>query len=283
MAKPKDSSEDLGKSIANDLGDPSDDDPNAGDDAGTQTGDDDGGNADSKEGKPEAKKGQDDGGDQKGKDDKPKTLTMTEEELDERIRAGSTDAVNKAVAAVNSTKDKEIDTLRKGAADREEALLREQEEARLTGLSPEDRAKMLESINIDRERRDAQRQKNEAADIYRTALIERRVTDFAKFGVSRADLEECKSEEELDAVCARKERDYWQGVAEGRIKPGEDKTPKDKKKPAGSQRKTDVGSGGSGPAPGSGDEPADSLDGFAKGLVKTGVVPTRGLTKVETK
>lgn len=279
--KPKDSKEGLGASIAGDFDDP-DEDLNEGSDENNEDGD--GGSGDSEGGKPEGEKDKKDG---EGKDDKDgddAKVTMTKGELTELVKNASTEAVNSAVASVNSTKDKQLQAERQKSAEERERILRDQEESRLSGLTGDDRARMQTVIDTDRAKREATQEKADAAEMYRVAKVERGLAQYARFGVTEEQLQGCESETEMLQLCLQAERQYWEDIAMGRRRPDDDnqnqqrRTKKDK--PAGSQKKTDIGGGGAGGPTNKGNEQAaTTLADFGKGLAQHGVVPGGGIER----
>lgn len=283
--KPKDSKDGLGASIAegfDDSDEGQDDARKAGDDTGAKDGNDegaDGGSDDSKRGKPEGKKDKKDG---EGEGDDAK-VTMTKAELKELVKEANTEAVSSAVAAVNSTKDKQIQAERKKSAEERESSLRGQEEAKLAGLTGDDRARMQTVVDTDRTKREANQEKADATEMYRVAKVTQNFTQYGKFGVTEDQLQKCESEAEMLALCTTAERDYWEGVATGKIRPDGDtqtqKRQKAKDKPEGSQRPTNIGAGGGGGSDNNDKGQATTLDGFGKGLVEGGVVPGGGIQR----
>lgn len=275
--KPKDSKEELGASIAGDFDDPNED-LDEGSDENNEDGD--GGSDDSEGGKPEGKK---DKKDKEGKDDDDGKVTMTKAELKELVKNASTEAVNSAVASVNSTKDKQLQAERKKSAEERESILREQEESRLAGLTGDDRVRMQTVIDTDRAKREANQEKADAAEMYRVAKVERGLAQYARFGVTEEQLQGCGSEAEMLQLCTDAERQYWQDIATGKRRPDGDQNQQrrtKKGKPAGSQKKTDIGGGsGGGPTNKGNEQAATSLADFGKGLVESGVVPGGGIQR----
>lgn len=271
----EDSKKALGKSIADDLEDEKDDDANKSSADTSKPGETDGGNKPADKGKPDAA----------GKTDEEKkadaALTLTKEELQEAIDG----AVSKAVAQANSSHDKDKERIRKEARDREEKLQRETEDARLNALSPEDRVKFQPQLDHERRERELKRREEESAGIYATAKAEQFITQYGRFGVTQADLDKCENTAEMESVCVKKERDYWEGVATGKIRPSDEAPASSKndkrEKPAGATKKPDIGS--QGPASPSGESKVTSLDSFANDLAESGLVSSGGITRVEQK
>lgn len=290
--KPKDSKDGLGASIAGGFDDSDEDQDDArtsGDDTGSKDGNDedgDGGSDDSKRGKPEGKKDEKDG--KKGEGDDDGKVTLTKDELKALVEEASTKAVSAAVASVNSTKDKQLQDERKKGAEERENILRTQEEGRLSGLTGDDRARMQSVIDTDRSKREANQDKADAAEMYRTAKVERSLTSHARFGVTEEQLQKCESEAEMLQICSDAERQYWQDIATGKRRPDDETSQlaqqrhQKKEKPEGSQRKTNIGAGGSGGSDTNKEGQATTLDGFGRGLVEGGVVPGGGIQR-ETK
>lgn len=291
----KDSKAGLGKGIADDL---DSDEEEEEDDEEKDTSDDDsdeeedasGTRGETGEGKPEGQKGEKKDKDEEEDSDSEPPLTKAD--LDRAV----TQAVSESVGKANSSKDKEIATLRKQNKETEESLRKEIEETGLRGLSEEDRTKMRQVHANDRAQREIATQREEAGDMSRIANAARLGVDQARFGehgATVAELEACDSPEAQEALCSQKERDYWRGVAQGDIsitdadgassasKNGKEKGKRKKSDaPAGSRKSTDVG--GSGAAPPKG-EKVTTMDAFAQDLLKTGAVPSGGITRVEDK
>lgn len=287
----QDSKSDLGKGIAGDFDEEEDeeeDEEGASDENSDESEDDAGTSDEAGKGKPEGqkseKKGEDDGGDS---DSEP---PLTRADLNKAV----TEAVSGAVGKVNSSKDRELATLRKQGKETEETLRREIEDARVQGLPEADRAAMRQVQSNDRAQREIAADKEEAGDMLRLANAARLSAGQAKFGEHGAtvtELEACNSPEAQESLCLQKERDYWSGVALGNIsitdgtadasKNGKGKKGKSKDDaPAGSKKSTDVGRGGAAPPKG---EEVTSLDSFAQSLVTSGAVPSGGITRVEEK
>ena len=291
MAKP-DSKAELGKGIADDLESDDEEDEEGSEEDSDSTDDSEGEDAAGTSGKPDEgkpegqKKGEKDE-DEDSKSEPPLTRAEAKELVDQ--------AVSSAVGKANSSKDKEMATLRKESRDESESLRREVEEARLQGLPEVDKTAMRQVQSNDRAQREIKAQREEAGDMVRLANAARLGVDqskFGKYGATVAELEDCDSPEAQESLCQQKERDYWKGVATGEIKIDEDlssdasKNGKGKKArtkadaPAGSKKSTDVGGGGAAPPKG---EEVTTLDSFAQSLMNSGVVPAGGITRVEEK
>lgn len=250
---------DLGAAIAGELEDADkDDSPKGGEsDDATSNESPDGGKEPKDAGgeKPDEKakgKGADDDG-EGGDDD---SITLTKEELEELTRKAATAAVNEAVGKTNSTKDKEIQRLRKESEETEERLTRQAEDAKLANLPEEQRAGARSMIDGDRRERELDQREKRAGSMERLANASRLATLNLTYGVSKEELEEADSSQEQDAIVSLAKARYWERVAKGeqpldeaaseeRVK-GEGRKPakKAKKAPAGSKKETDIGGGG---------------------------------------
>lgn len=292
MVKEKDSTDGLGKAIGEEFdGDEGDDKDEDADDSA----DDSGGKDEKSEGETQTKGDEDEDEDSEEDGSETPAALLTEDgELTPEAQAIVDSAVSKAVGAVNSTKDKAAAEAAAKAREREETLLQEQETRSLNGLTGDDATARRNEIDIARDRRAIVAEKQEAADMSRIANAERLAVSGAKFGVTFDELAAANSPEEQEAIVLGRERTYWQRVAEGKQTAGEDAdedTAKagDKKKrgkakkdaPAGSKKKTDTGGRGSAPGSSKASE-GNTLGSFAQGLVKDGVVPGGGITKVES-
>ena len=285
----KDSKSELGKGIADDFDSDEDEEEESeetSDDASDEDEDAAGTGDKAGEGKPEGQKGgKGEGDEEKDSESEP---ALTKADVDEIVSK----AVSGAVGKVNSSKDREISTLRKQGKETEETLRKEIEEAGLNGLSDADKAAMRLVHTNDRAQRLIATQREEAGDMIRLANAARLGVEQAKFGkhgATVAELEDCESPEAQESLCHTKERDYWRGVATGDIKLDEDsssdasKNGKGKTKkgaPAGSRKSTDVGGGGAAPPKG---KEVTTLDSFAQSLMNEGVVPAGGITRVDKK
>lgn len=272
-------SSDADKAKASKSNDDEDDDDDSDEDEENQDGT---ASTDPDKGKPEAKgeKAGDKDEDDDKSDKSKKEPVLTRSEAEKLVN----EAVQKAVGAANQTHDRRYNELKKQSDEAEEKRIAEVEAAKLNGLPPEDQARLRATFDLDRERRGLKREREEAAEMHRTARAEQAVNKFGKFGVTLSELQDCDSPEAMDSLCLAKERDYWQKVAEGKITPGADlsqEKTKDKpgsKKPAGATKKTDIGGGGSASKSEAG--PAKTLDDFAGGLVESGIIPGRGIERV---
>lgn len=279
MPKKTDSKDGLGDSIASafdDAGEENTDDKEDTAGGGDRTGSRDTDDKDSQD----DKTGKDSKDDKTGKkeeddDDGEKTVTLTESRLKEIVGG----AVKDAVAKTNSTKDRALEKQRKTSQEDQERLVREREDAQLNGLKEEDKTRMREVHKNDRRERELDQRDRESADMFRAGKTEQHLGSYARFGVTESDLEDCDSDAEMVALCAEKERDYWKTFAEtGRAPDGSsDKKGTKREKPAGSTRRTDTGGDGAGSESGGDEKPATNLNNFAEGLVKHGVVPSRGI------
>ncbi len=242
----------LGAAIAGELEDATeDDDPKDGEpnDAATRESPDGGKEPKDAGGeKPDEKDG---GGE--GTDD---SVTLTRAELEELTKSAATAAVNEAVGKVNSTKDKEIQRLRKESEEEKERLTRVAEESKLAQLPEEQRAGARSVISADRRERELDDKERRAGTMLRLANASRLAAESTKFGVSVSELEEADSSQEQEAIVSLAKARYWERVARGeqpldeaateeRVK-GEGKKParKAKTKPAASSKETDIGGGG---------------------------------------
>jgi len=141
-------------------------------------------------------------------------LAGYEAELDAYLEELARTKFAPELVKVQSVKDKEISKIRAQAASFEERLKAAEallEEAKLEGLTLDERTTYLDSKAVEKQKAEITAAADELDAIYKERMIELLVQDYGDFGVTAEDLDEIDDPDAAEAFCKQAEKYFLAG------------------------------------------------------------------------